>query len=226
MSKLLSRLFLLASLTLYSTAQQATILHVRGHITDATTHRDAAGASISAATARHSATTDANGFFSLDLREGVKPGDDVRIHIEKEGYRADDVTEAASENVIYPIKITPLNGHKTNPPPQPTRPTFSEAPEFHISAGTVWTTITKDNKKGYSTCLVKAGECLAQGYVENDKLMVNATLFSDDNSPVKVEGNVLYKENPEWDRCFNETALEVVDTETCSGSSSDLSHTS
>ncbi len=115
MSKLSSRLLLLASLTLCSAAQQSAILHVRGHITDATTHLEVAGVSISAAEAKHPAITDANGFFSLDLREGVKPGDDVRIHIEKEGYRADDITEAASQSVTYPIKIAALKIHKATP---------------------------------------------------------------------------------------------------------------
>jgi hypothetical protein len=49
-----------------------------------------------------------NGFFALELRDGMKPGDDVRIHIEKKGYRADDVTEAASDSVTHPLQITRL----------------------------------------------------------------------------------------------------------------------
>lgn len=108
MKTLLSRLLsAVVLLTLCSVAQQGAIVHVRGHITDAATHRDVAGASISSVDARHDATTDVNGFFSLDLRDGTKPGDEVRIHIEKQGYRADDVTEAASESVTYPIQLTP-----------------------------------------------------------------------------------------------------------------------
>ena len=97
-------------LTLCSLAQQAMIVHVRGHITDAATHKAVAGVSISSVKARHDATTDVNGFFSLDLRDGMNPGDEVRIHIEKDGYRADDVTEAASESVTYPIQLT---AHRT-----------------------------------------------------------------------------------------------------------------
>ncbi len=139
----------------------------------------------------------------------------------KRGYRSDDVTEAASESVTYPIRLTVLTAEKPKPAPtevhssdQPTKPTFSDAPEFHVSAGTVWTTITRDNKKGYAKCLINAGGCLAMGYLDNnDRLVVNATLYTHGDSPVKIEGNVLFKENPEWDRCFNDTALEVVDTE-------------
>jgi hypothetical protein len=94
-------------------------------VTDAATHAAVAGASISAVTARHDATTDSNGFFALELRDGTKPGDEVRIHIEKAGYRADDVTEAASETVIHPIRISQLGkasgSHRTTqvlPPDQ------------------------------------------------------------------------------------------------------------
>jgi hypothetical protein len=102
----LVRLLVPVLLTMCLAAQQGTVLHVRGHITDATTRKDVVGVSVSAIEARHSATTDTNGFFSLELRDGVKPGDEVRIHIEKKGYRADDVTEAASDNVTYPIQIS------------------------------------------------------------------------------------------------------------------------
>ena len=63
---------------------------------------------LSAVRARHSATTDKNGFFSLELRDSVKPGDDVRIHLEKQGYRADDLTVAASESVTHPIEMSPI----------------------------------------------------------------------------------------------------------------------
>lgn len=60
-------------LMLSSAAQQGTILHIRGHLTDASTGRGVAGVSISSVQARHGATTDANGFFRLDLRDGAKP---------------------------------------------------------------------------------------------------------------------------------------------------------
>jgi hypothetical protein len=116
-STLLLRSSLLLTLTLCSAAQQGSLLHVRGHITDASTRSPVAGVAVSTAQARHNAITDVNGFFSLELRDGTKPGDDVRIHIEKQGYRADDVTEAASESVTYPIKISQLR----RPPAKNTR---------------------------------------------------------------------------------------------------------
>ena len=105
MSTLLASLSLSVLLTLCAVAQQVT-LHIRGHITDAATHRAVGGVAVSAIEASHSATTDANGFFSLELREGIKPGAEVRVHIEKEGYNAIDVTEAASETVTYAIQIS------------------------------------------------------------------------------------------------------------------------
>jgi hypothetical protein len=81
-----------------------------------------AGVRVSAIEARHTATTDVNGFFSLELRDGTNPGADIRIHIQKAGYRADDLTEAASESVTYPIQIFRLgkpSTHGTYPQAQP-----------------------------------------------------------------------------------------------------------
>ena len=110
--------FLLTALLAPTAAaqQHPRILHIRGHITDATTRDAVAGVTVSAVEGRHSATTDVNGFFSLELREGIKPGDDVRIHIEKDGYRADDITEVASENVTHPIKMSQLNKPRVSQP--------------------------------------------------------------------------------------------------------------
>jgi hypothetical protein len=149
-SKLLPRFFLHISLALCSVAQQGTILHVRGHITDATTRRDVAGVTVGAVNARHSATTDVNGFFSVELRDGTRLGDDVRIHIEMEGYRADDVTEAASENVIYAIRISPLGK-----PPGRVRPPSPHPPAPRTDQEEVIQTLTVEARM---TCTIKEGE--------------------------------------------------------------------
>jgi len=86
-------------------AQQEVAPHVRGHVTDSTTHNAVSGVAVSSVEANHDAITDVNGFFALELRDGTKPGDDIRIHLEKEGYRADDLAVAASEKVTHPIEI-------------------------------------------------------------------------------------------------------------------------
>lgn len=113
MNTLLRRSSLFLSLALCSAAQQGLTLHVRGRITDATTRSPVAGVTVSTVQARHNATTNVNGFFSLELRDGTKPGDDVKIHIEKQGYRAYDGREAASESVTYPIEISQLSAKST-----------------------------------------------------------------------------------------------------------------
>lgn len=68
---------------LCSSAQQAAVLHLRGQVTDAANRNPIPGVTVSAVEARHSATTDANGFFSVELRDGVKPGDDIVIRLRK-----------------------------------------------------------------------------------------------------------------------------------------------
>lgn len=91
-------------LPLCVSAQQAPMVHIRGIITDSKTHLPVAGVTVSAVQAKHDARTDTQGYFNLELH-GVNPGADVLIHIEKGGYRADDLTEAASDNVVYQIQI-------------------------------------------------------------------------------------------------------------------------
>jgi len=205
------------------------ILHVRGHITDATTHMTVAGVSVGAIIARHSAMTDVNGFFSLELRDEVKPGDAVTIHIEKLGYHAIDVTVAASEAVPYPIQISSLKASpSTNPKEQTTQqtpatetvqprdsfplptPMFTEASDrFNISAGGMSTTLTN----GKSSCLVGVvSTCLVKGYVEANKFVVDAELYvGPGHGDVRLTKNELHKDVPEWDRCFDATTLEIVD---------------
>lgn len=112
-------------LTLCAVAQQGQILHIRGFVTDANTRETIAGVAVTSVLARHSATTDANGFFSLELREGVRPGAEVRIHLEKQGYRVDDLTEAASEDVTYPISLSHLASSQGKRPPK----SFEPAPQ-------------------------------------------------------------------------------------------------
>jgi hypothetical protein len=126
----LARFLPWALLTLGSFAQQGAILHVRGHVTDGVTHRDLAGVAVSAVEARHSTTTDTNGFFSLELRNGPRPGDDVRIHVEKTGYRADDLTVAVSETVTQPIQLVPRG--------KPSRRQPANTPSFVYVIPGVW----------------------------------------------------------------------------------------
>lgn len=113
-------------LALCAVAQQRTSLYIRGQITDSASRDDVAGVTVSAVEARHDATSDANGFFTLELRDETKAGAAIRIHVQKEGYKSVDLTEAASENVTYAIRISrvgrshPIGIYPHQPPLQRT----------------------------------------------------------------------------------------------------------
>jgi len=112
--------------------------------------------------------------------------------------------------VAYQKQLTPKKSNRRYELLPPTPPMFSEAPdEFHISGGSISGTI----KNGGSMCLVDAaGRCLVRGYVENGHFFANADIVVyGPNVDVQLTKNVLHKSNAAWDRCFNSTALEVVD---------------
>lgn len=93
-------------------------------------------------------------------------------------------------------------------PAQP--PMFSEANDkFNIVAGTDSLTM----KNGDSSCLVSGGStCFVKGYAEQGNFVVDAELFSaPGHGSVRLVKNVLHKDIPEWDRCFDATTLEIVD---------------
>jgi hypothetical protein len=51
-----------------------------------------------------------------------------------------------------------------------------------------------------------------KGYVENGRFVADAMLFSMGGyGSVRLEKNVLHKNIPTWDRCFNASTLEIVD---------------
>jgi hypothetical protein len=122
--------------------------------------------------------------------------------------------------VIKPIEPPPSAYYKTNSPKgheteqqdffPPSEPMFSEAKDrFNIVAGGISTTLGN----GQLNYLVgsPAGSPIKE-YVENNKFFVDAILFQSPGfGSVELKKNVLHKNIPDWDRCFNATTLEVVD---------------
>ena len=142
---------LIFTLVVSLAAQQKTSLHIRGQVTDAGSGKPVAGVAVSSVTAKHDAVSDSNGFFSLELLEDVTAGAEVRIRIAKTGYRIDDLTEAASDSVIDPIRIYRVQGApkpKSAPPARPPITTTQEGPgpsdATHLSA-TVAIVVTPAN---------------------------------------------------------------------------------
>src|SRR6266850_1567717 len=99
---------------------------IRGIVRDA--DGPVQGASVNLAAAgrvRKPETTDVNGFFALEIVDGTKPSEAVRLQVQKNGYRLYDQVIAATETVVYTITIVkdrPLNGPQSSIRP----PTGSE----------------------------------------------------------------------------------------------------
>lgn len=199
------------------TQARADSLTLPGVVSDSKTHAPIAGAIVSVVggLAVHDEITDSGGSFILTLSSTVKPGQIVRLRVEMDGYETRDENVPVGGTLPRQISLIP-KGRKRQPFPQ-SPPTFSEAHDkFNISAGSISTTLND----GQSMCLIHLGPggvCTIKAYVEKGKFSVDATLFS--NTPgdfagagsVTVEKNVLHKNIPEWDRCFDSTAMEVVD---------------
>ena len=111
--------FLTVLLVLCVAAQAPQPLHLLGYVVDAETGKPLQGVEISAVLAGQTEVTDFEGFFRLELRMSVRPGKDVRIHLEKQGYQAIDLTKAASEEVPYRIPLPPLHGPHGKRPSKP-----------------------------------------------------------------------------------------------------------
>lgn len=133
-----------------------------------------------------------------------------QIRNDADGFRPRVVVTLAAPPTLAAAQKRISRISKPNDLLPPTPPMFSEAQdEFHISGGT----LTGSIKNGKSTCLVDvAGRCLVKGYVENGRFFADADIVVDGpNVDVQLTKNKLHKNIPAWDRCFNSTALEVVD---------------
>jgi hypothetical protein len=217
-------------------------LKLSGTVTDARTGAPIAQVNVSVVggDAVHDAVTDKKGVFLLNLSSTVRRGDTIRLIVRKNGYDTDDEQVSAGD-LSLPISLRPLKPNVPNKPKRPNNgdaqgkmsappdvagtaaepnktvppqqaPTFTEdEDEFNVSAGTISTTFGKGH--GGVGCLIMAGnECVANGRVENHKIVVDANLYQGFGlDPLEMEGNKFTLRNPLWDVNSNDTAFEVVD---------------
>lgn len=166
--------------------------------------------------------TDGNGGFSLDLVPDVKPGTTVWIKFERTGYEILKMRATPSFDLAPTYLLSHIGGNQTHKPvgsqPIPHQPDliptqppmFSESTDTYNISGGVSVTLTKEHS---SMCLVMWHDaCLMKGYIDNKTFLVDASLFVGvGHGSVEIIRNELHKNIPEWDRCFDATALEVVD---------------
>lgn len=106
---------------LCTSAQQSATLHLRGTVSDAKSRRPVPGARVSVAGghATHDDRTDTNGSFDLPLRQEVRPGERIRVRVEKEGYESYDEAVAASDEIPFQVLLLPKRkSNQGSPTPQ------------------------------------------------------------------------------------------------------------
>jgi hypothetical protein len=129
MKRIVNFMFHLACVLALSRLCSAENLKIHGVVMDGLTRAFVSGArvSLSGQRATKDAVTDVEGFFLLPLREGIKPGDVIRIRVDKVGYEAYDREEAVSpertlEILLQPTarSVTPRKSVPKASPPQAT----------------------------------------------------------------------------------------------------------
>jgi hypothetical protein len=93
------------------------------------------------------------------------------------------------------------------------KPTFKEVPRpFSVTVGNINYQIREtSSKKDPAKVFYMSGD-LISAYLENNILYVDTTLYAGSNlSPVEIKHNQFTVKPPQWDRNFNNTALEIVD---------------
>ncbi len=104
--------------------------------------------------------------------------------------------------------------HESPAPPPPNQPTFKEAlGDFVALVGGTQYSVSQLSTKQKPTRIIAFGDTPAiTAYVEHDKLYVDTLLYyAPDKPPLQLVHNQLNGTPPQWDRNFDDSAVEIVD---------------
>jgi hypothetical protein len=107
----------------------------------------------------------------------------------------------AQPNPASPQYVKTPGDHKERPNHAPQMFTEQET-KFYVTFGTATLTVTDKYPAKYVDGV--------RAYVERGRVVLDAQLFSGSVNPVEVKANQLSLKNSEWDRNYDDTALEVV----------------
>ena len=206
-----------------------------GYVLDATSHQAIARATVNVVgnLALKAETTDDHGFFKLRLVESVKPGQALRVRIEKDGYLPFDDTIVVSDEKppqLFMIRKQqnpkarrPLDKQKDKPPAAATEDegfsaNFSnDSEDMVVTAGNMTTTMSADQLKGLvwelghgSITVLWAFGSTVKMYAEGDRLFADVTIMENGQPLIELAHNVLRKSPYQWDSNHSDRALEVV----------------
>ncbi len=118
-------------------------------------------------------------------------------------------------NPSYGIRRLLTDNGLLAPLPQlPKQPTFKEAPgNFVALVGGTQYSVSHLSTRQKPTRIIAFGDSPAiTAYVENDRFYVDALLYyAPDKSPLHLVHNELKGRPPQWDRNFDDSAIEIVD---------------
>jgi hypothetical protein len=162
----------------------------------------------------------------------VKPGQALRVRIEKEGYVPFDDTIVVSDEKPPQLFMTRKKQNREPPKPQGKQPTsatdddgfsanFSEDSEdMVVTAGNMTSNLSAEQLKGLqwklghgSISVLSAFGSEVKMYLEGNRLFADMSIVEDGNILIRLTHNVLRKSPYQWDSNHNGRALEVITAE-------------
>jgi hypothetical protein len=91
------------------------------------------------------------------------------------------------------------------------RPEFTDKDIYHVTLGASGSMPFPAHGTTYVNMMMFNDQPLVTGRIENGRLLINAKVYGGHRTgPVEVTGNEITLNNSNWDRNYNDTALEVV----------------
>lgn len=202
-----------------------------GYVLDATSHRAIPRATVNVVgnLALKPETTDDNGFFKLRLAGSVRPGQTLRVRVEKDGYLPFDDTIVVSEEKPPQLLMTRKRQNRKTPKRQDKQPAsaahddgfsadFSDdAEDFVVTTGGMSMNVSAAQLKRlalepghHSITVLWASDSTVTMYAEGDRLFADVTIMENRQPLIELTHNVLRKSPYQWDSNHSDRALEVV----------------
>jgi hypothetical protein len=182
-----------------------------GYVREKGTERPIKGVEVSAGEyMKSSALTRTDGGFTLLLKTNVAIGTMIPLHFEKTDYDPMDDARPLAPDYAPTFYISRTQAKAVGTKPHVLKPRFKEhSGEYNIAAGSMSVTLIKQPY----VCPLQFGEvCPVKGYLLNGDFVVDTNgLTRIGRGEVEVVANELRNNSPDWDSCFDDTALEVVD---------------
>ncbi len=174
----------------------------------------------------------------MKLAERVKPGQAVRVRVEKKGYLTADETIVVSEEKPQQFLLgrdvtisqerphttdkkgtqaTPRDQKTAQPPPSGFTAHFTDASDelsVSVGGGGITVVVERDDLAKGRRNVAVIGNSTVYMYLDSGRLYADVTVATAPDKPVlQVKHNALITSPYQWDFNYNDRALEVVNPE-------------